>query len=311
MYRTFQNETPKTLEELCSVQPEFIPFFLNFLRDQSAPVLQGCRSANATPSKTPTVLKTQRAITFGEPKTKTSTPRVSGSGEGKRVQLFAASPSEGESLTHPFSSGTMKAYHENSSLNFSSFESSRNSVLDSPGAGSHTLNTSGNAPVSPHPGSGHSKLNISPHPGFQVLDFSISPQAGSVYKRHASNSGRPTPHESTPTGRRTRTSPFHSFTPDSHRSQHRHCLGEYLVTSSRKKKSPNTVRRDDQPQHSPQGHQRSVGKGKNQVAGEKTGWKVAPSNGVSHPGFELAPEDFPSLGGTGDVKTEEHVSQTR
>ena len=266
-------------------QPEFVQYLLNFLRDQSAPILQGCRSANATPSKTPTVLKSQRSITFEEASVKTSTPR--NTGLPKRVQLFAASPLEGDSLTCLIDPSRAASQNE-SSLNCPSFNTSRNttgSVYDSPSQASYSLNSTG--------ASGTNSYQFSPVPGGHV-----SPHPNSGYRKQ---NNRLTPGaEPFPQGKRNRNNSFGSYTPDSQRSQHKHSLGEFFVaTNTRRKKSPTSNRRDDSSPQIPPGGWKSHGKGKS--GSDKKKWQSTAE--VSSPVFTLSnADDFPTLGKTSSAE---------
>ncbi len=58
---TFFQEFTSELKDLDRIKPEFIPFFLNYLRDQSSSLLQGCRSRNQSPAKTPASIKAKIA----------------------------------------------------------------------------------------------------------------------------------------------------------------------------------------------------------------------------------------------------------
>ena len=285
----FQESSCSTLNDASLVQAEFVQYFLNFLRDQSAPILQGCRSANATPSKTPTVLKSQRSITFGEPALKTSTPR--NTGESKRVQLFAASPLEGDSLTHPINETRTGASHNGSSLNCPSFNSPRsNSVHENTG---WSLNNSHSTTASPHgcTAASNSHLQRSPLRGSSQQ---VSSHPGSANRR-ASNRSTP---ESFAQGKRNRNnSTGLVHTPDSQRSHHKHSLGEFVVVSNtRKKKSPTAARHEDiSPQKSPGGWKAGV-KVKGYGSSEKKRWQPVATD-VSSPVFALNNnQDFPSLG---------------
>ena len=65
---------------LSHVQQEFIPFFLNYLRDHTLHLLQNSKSANPSPAKTPSLKKLHK-------------PSRKDKGEGsKRQQLFGSSP---------------------------------------------------------------------------------------------------------------------------------------------------------------------------------------------------------------------------
>lgn len=56
----FAQRCDPALRELERVKPDFVPFFLNYLRDQSSSLLQGCRSTNQSPAKTPASIKANK-----------------------------------------------------------------------------------------------------------------------------------------------------------------------------------------------------------------------------------------------------------
>ncbi|XP_053394864.1 codanin-1-like [Mercenaria mercenaria] len=68
------------LQDLENLKLEFIPFFLNYLRDHTIHLLQTSKSATPSPAKTPSLKKIQKSVK----KTKEN--------GGKRQQLFGASP---------------------------------------------------------------------------------------------------------------------------------------------------------------------------------------------------------------------------
>lgn len=77
---TFQITTPKCLQELSNVKQEFIPFFLNYLRDHTIHLIQSSKSATPSPAKTPSLKKLQKSVKKGCQSNR------------KRQQLFGASP---------------------------------------------------------------------------------------------------------------------------------------------------------------------------------------------------------------------------
>ncbi|OWF46147.1 codanin-1-like isoform X2 [Mizuhopecten yessoensis] len=81
--RTDLKRIPKQLKEYSKLDQEFVPFFLNYLRDQTLHLLQSNRSANPSPAKTPSTQKLKKTV---------HTRREDG---GKRVQLFGSSPGDG------------------------------------------------------------------------------------------------------------------------------------------------------------------------------------------------------------------------
>lgn len=64
---------------------EFIPFFLNYLRDQTIHLLQNSKSTTPSPAKTPSAQKLKKCVDENK----------SSSSSSKRVQLFGASPGDG------------------------------------------------------------------------------------------------------------------------------------------------------------------------------------------------------------------------
>ncbi|KAK2147351.1 hypothetical protein LSH36_557g01065 [Paralvinella palmiformis] len=81
-----KNEISLPLCGLENIRCEFVPFFLNYLRDQSSHLLQNSRSTNATPAKTPTTAKLRRLTTFSASQANDLSMQ-----SGKRQQLFPAS----------------------------------------------------------------------------------------------------------------------------------------------------------------------------------------------------------------------------
>lgn len=77
----FQLSDPECLQDLENLKLEFIPFFLNYLRDHTIHLLQTSKSATPSPAKTPSLKKIQKSV---------KKSKESGS---KRQQLFGASPS--------------------------------------------------------------------------------------------------------------------------------------------------------------------------------------------------------------------------
>ncbi|XP_052767400.1 codanin-1-like [Mya arenaria] len=70
---------PNELKELANVKQEFIPFFLNYLRDHTVHLIQSSSSATPSPAKTPSLKKLQKSVKRTRD-------------HGKRQQLFGASP---------------------------------------------------------------------------------------------------------------------------------------------------------------------------------------------------------------------------
>lgn len=92
----FQSEEiPAVLQDLNLSKAEFTPFLLNYLRDQTLHLLQGCPSTSPSPAKTPssvTKLKRKTAVDSpGSNGTTTSTP-LPRQGSANRVRLFMNSP---------------------------------------------------------------------------------------------------------------------------------------------------------------------------------------------------------------------------
>ncbi|XP_033735346.1 codanin-1-like isoform X2 [Pecten maximus] len=81
--RTDRKFVPNQLKEYSKLDQEFVPFFLNYLRDQTLHLLQSNRSANPSPAKTPSAQKLKKAV---------HSRRQDG---GKRIQLFGSSPGDG------------------------------------------------------------------------------------------------------------------------------------------------------------------------------------------------------------------------
>lgn len=78
------------------MKEDFIPFLLNFLRDQTLHLIQGCRSTTTTPAKTPSSLLRLK-------KKPSSTPAHQVN-KSKRIQLFSG-PGESKPLLKTTESG--------------------------------------------------------------------------------------------------------------------------------------------------------------------------------------------------------------
>lgn len=145
---------PDCLQDLENVKLEFIPFFLNYLRDHTIHLLQSTKSATPSPAKTPSLKKIQKTV-----KRNKETGR-------KRQQLFGASPAGDSDDLH--------------SLPVSVF--SPNTSLDSPG------NVQINQKCERHNGKGHLKSGnasqkCSPRCGSQRSPYSqITPEQRSKQK---------------------------------------------------------------------------------------------------------------------------------
>ncbi|XP_060596823.1 codanin-1-like isoform X2 [Ruditapes philippinarum] len=70
----------ESLQDFDNLKVEFIPFFLNYLRDHTIHLLQTSKSATPSPAKTPSLKKIQKSV------------RKTRENGGKRQQLFGASP---------------------------------------------------------------------------------------------------------------------------------------------------------------------------------------------------------------------------
>ena len=73
-------DIPEKLTALEHLQQEFIPFFLNYLRDHTLHLLQNSKSATPSPAKTPSIKKLVKPSNKGKSESR------------KRQQLFGASP---------------------------------------------------------------------------------------------------------------------------------------------------------------------------------------------------------------------------
>ena len=81
-----QNTPSKCLEDMGNLKQEFVPFFLNYLRDLTIHLVQNNKSATPSPAKTPSLKKLQKSVKKG-----CETNR-------KRQQLFGASPAADDDL---------------------------------------------------------------------------------------------------------------------------------------------------------------------------------------------------------------------
>ena len=77
------SQTPKALEGFENMRCEFVPFLLNYLRDETSHLLQGCRSTNQSPTKTPSSVK--RLNQKSESRSNGKQPRAR-----NRLQLFSS-----------------------------------------------------------------------------------------------------------------------------------------------------------------------------------------------------------------------------
>ncbi|XP_076098062.1 codanin-1-like [Mytilus galloprovincialis] len=83
-FKSYLDSSCGQLQDFGKLQQEFVPFFLNYLRDQTLHLLQSSRSAANSPAKTPSAQKLKKSLNGS-----------SKSESGKRVQLFGASPGDG------------------------------------------------------------------------------------------------------------------------------------------------------------------------------------------------------------------------
>lgn len=86
-FYSLQKEYPPDLQELNAIRQDFIPYFVNFLRDQTSAILQSNQSSSATPVKTPTSLKYKSCRTSAS-KTSCQTLSNEKTSKSSRVQLF-------------------------------------------------------------------------------------------------------------------------------------------------------------------------------------------------------------------------------
>lgn len=78
------------MKDFQHIHQEFIPFFLNYLRDQTIHLLQSSRSSTPSPAKTPSAQKLKKSVEGKK-----------GSSSSKRIQLFGASPEDGNDDIKP------------------------------------------------------------------------------------------------------------------------------------------------------------------------------------------------------------------
>ena len=76
----YLQDVPEKLTALEHIQQEFVPFFLNYLRDHTLHLLQNSKSATPSPAKTPSIKKLVKPSNRGKNESR------------KRQQLFGASP---------------------------------------------------------------------------------------------------------------------------------------------------------------------------------------------------------------------------
>ena len=225
---------PADLENLQCIRHEFLPYLLNFLREQTMHLLQGCTSSTPSPVKTPSSikkLKRKSAVDSPNGNIATSTP-LPRTGSIHRVRLFANSPMD--SLTPGGSSMKRKGKPSPNPVTAISL------TFDSPQF------------------NGESSGNVSSSSSFLQKDWSldVSLDAGVQSKSDtiSLNDSTSIRHDGWKHGQRggfqeERSTSFQ--TPDSNkrhlsdhiRSKHKHSFGEYLVTPEfeiRKKKSPQT-----------------------------------------------------------------------
>ena len=224
----FQEDEP-ALRDLERVKPEFIPFFLNYLRDQSSSLLQGCRSTNQSPAKTPASMKVNKKAK-APTKASHSTPASTGhsSSTSRTLKFTNSSPQDYVPVLPlpPKRDGcTPSALNvSESSFGFATPETSRDRSV------SFNWSTGG---VKSGGGSGHRKHRNSP-----VVDSG-----------HGSGGG----------ARQSWSNMFQ--TPDSGlRSKHRTSLADFFMSPEndfRKRRSPN-------PTHGSQTRKSSGKKGSNQ-----------------------------------------------
>jgi codanin-1 len=192
MMDLFQENVPNQID-FQHIHQEFIPFFLNYLRDQTIHLLQSSRSATPSPAKTPSAQKLKKTVEDKK-----------GSSSSKRIQLFGASPDDGNDDIKP--------------ANGSFFSPNTSVDITTP-----TLKTPTSA------------SNVG-------KDQKSSPVNCSVEKNNNSlSTGRSGVDHKGPKSGRNTTSHSGSKSNQDGRSRHRFSLGEFIlspeVTSSNKKKN--------------------------------------------------------------------------
>ena len=207
-------EDEPALRDLEKVKPEFVPFFLNYLRDQSSSLLQGCRSTNQSPAKTPASIKVNKKAK-APAKSSHSTPAVTGhsSSTSRTLKFTNSSPQEHVPVLPlpPKRDGGTPSISDlsESSFGFATPETSRDKSV------SFSLSTGGGGVKSGGGGSGHRKHRNSP-----VVDGG---HGGGSARQSWSNMFQ---------------------TPDSGpRSKHRTSLADFFMSPEndhRKRRSPNT-----------------------------------------------------------------------
>ena len=271
------------MQELECIRGEFVAFFLNYLRDHTSHLLQGCRSASASPTKTPASIKANRKT--APPEARTSTPASSNPPKSNRVQLFAGSPLDSLSVRRRGKPSPNPATGQHLSFD-SPFGADA-----SPLAPNHSRNSSFNESLETRL---HKSCNAS-------LDTSRG-RASPNYSRNDSRQFRSLNQSfQSPAGHRTSPSDPHNSRHN--RSNHRSSLGDFIVSpdpeNSRNWKSPRPGSRGDDILLSPRG-KRSGGKGKNcEPRRVKTiQFTESPSVLAQPTDFSISNmDDFPSLGG--------------
>lgn len=179
------------LKDYDRVKHEFVPFFLNYLRDQTSCLLEGCRSTNQSPAKTPASFRKHKNSN-APLKTFHSTPVSGNSGSAaSRSLMFSRGQIEGLPPV-PRSRGTSttdSSVFSDSSCGFKTPDTSRDK------SSSFNRSTGGKSSVD----SGHRRhrktpdrsgsarqswTNMFPSPSsFTIGDFLVSPTPGSGSKK--------------------------------------------------------------------------------------------------------------------------------
>ncbi len=251
----FQNVSV-ALQEFESIRPEFVPYLLNFLRDQTIHLIQGCRSASQSPAKTPTSFKKIKPTTCDAQANKTSTPLPSAPVKSNRVKLFSSpfdlpvvvrskckpSPNASTSVNLKFDSFTSDA-SDNSTAGLQSFKREQTDSRWSTGFDNSYSFNDGQP-------SGNSALNTS-SPGIENLPAS---KYDSTFNKSGSFSHTPELFKASSYGESQHGSKHNKSrhsTSETTRSKQKHSLGEFFRTPEyevRKKKSPHSGHRED-PSH--------------------------------------------------------------
>lgn len=150
------------MKEYTNLFQEFVPFFLNYLRDQTLHLLQSTRSTNPSPAKTPSAQKLKKPV---------HTIREDGK---KRVQLFGSSPGD---VLEDVQDASVSVFSPNVSVDspgpWKTLNTPSSAERSGRGKGQRTPANRGHTPhdqrQSPHCGSNRTKQR------FSLGEFIVSP----------------------------------------------------------------------------------------------------------------------------------------